>query len=494
MKKALWLSMLLSTSCAIVQPLSQRGTLVLKAQVQKGNYTKTLLPSYSKTSINHLLLKLYTTDSGEQDTGIQLKILNAQLDNPMVFANLKPNTHYRVRAYAYYTSDETQLISNNQSYADTAVGSDDRPTMGSLTVYLVDRLFNGQASDTITLNNGGYSQISTENMGVAGIEGIATTIAGSGATGSVDGIGTQASFNHVVGLAFGLNGNLYVSDQGVNRIRKITPQGVVSTFAGDGTAGWIDGTGTTARFNSGHGLVSDSSGNLYMAEWNGQRIRKIAPDGKVTTIAGSGVQGSTDGNGTSASFNGPHGLCLDGSGNIFVAEGGGARIRKIDTNGQVTIFAGSGVQGYADGTGTSAQFRMPTSIAMDKSGNFYIADRHDFRIRKMTPTGVVTTFAGSGFKGSMDGQGINAQLDYPEFLAFDGAGNLYVTEGWESSNCRIRKISPSGLVTTVAGYTSGYQDGTGYYARFAMPRGITVDASGSLYISDTNNFRIRKIL
>jgi sugar lactone lactonase YvrE len=308
-----------------------------------------------------------------------------------------------------------------------------------------------------------------------------TTLAGSGVAGYADGTGAAAQFAGLLSIAVDSSGNIYVADNNNNRIRKIDPSGVVTTVAGSGVAGYADGTGAAAEFNSPQGIVVDSTGN--------NRIRKINTSGVVTTVAGSGVAGYADGTGTAAQFYYPEGVAVDSSGNIYVVDDNNNRIRKIDTSGVVTTVAGSS-QGYADGTGAAAQFYHPCFIAVDSSGNIYVTDQFNHRIRKITPDGVVTTVAGSGVAGFADGTGTDAQFAYPDGVAVDSSGNIYVGD---VNNQRVRKIDTSGVVTTVAGSTEGYADGTGAAAQFNYPRGVAVDSSGNIYVGDTGNPRIRKI-
>jgi sugar lactone lactonase YvrE len=316
-----------------------------------------------------------------------------------------------------------------------------------------------------------------------------TTLAGSGTYGYAEGTGTVAQFTNPEGVAVDSAGNVYVADTQNHRIRKISPAGVATTFAG-GTQGYGDGTGTAAQFDIPLGLALDNAENLYVVDTH--RIRKISPAGVVTTLAGNEMPGNNniDGIGIEAKFNYPCGVAVDSTGNVYVADASNYRIRKISPSGVVTTLAGSGTSGFSDGTGTAAQFRTPYGVAVDSMGNVYVADQGNYRIRKISPSGVVTTLAGSGTSGSSDGTGTAAQFRAPYGVAVDSAGNVYVTD---YSAC-IKKISPAGVVTTLAGSsTSGYADGTATAAQFNCPRGVAVDIACNVYVADSNNHCIRKI-
>ena len=284
------------------------------------------------------------------------------------------------------------------------------------------------------------------------------------------------------------SGNFYVADITYNRIRKITPSGLVSTFAGSGTAGTTDGQGTSAKFNAPYGITVDSSGNFYVADTGNHRIRKITPSGLVSTIAGSS-RGFLNGQGTTAQFNSPMDVAVDTNGNIYVSDYSNHIVRKITPSGYVSTFAGSGTYGLAEGVGISSQFYNPYGIALDSSGNVYVADRNNNRIRKITPEGLVSTLAGSGL-GFANGKGTDAAFSGPQDIALDSSGNVYVAD---TSNHLIRKITPSGLVSTIAGSSQGFLNGRGTDAQFYAPSGITVVSSGDIYVADTGNFLIRRI-
>ena len=314
------------------------------------------------------------------------------------------------------------------------------------------------------------------------------TLAGNGTFGFTNGTGTSAQFSTPIGVDIDSNGNIYVADRNNNVIRKITPAGVVSTFAGS-TFGYADGTGTAAKFNNPYGLAIDANDNIYVGDYINHRIRKITPAGVVTTLAGSGVVGSADGTGTAAQFNEPYGLDVDSNGNVYVADYGNNRIRKITPAGVVTTLAGSS-SGFADGTGIAAMFKAPHDVAVDNNDNVYVTDGFNHRIRKITPAGVVTTFAGTN-QGFADGTGTQARFSTPEGITIDNSGNLYVTD--RSNNC-IRKITSAGVVSVLAGSNDfGFVNGTGATARFRQPAGIAVNASGVFYVTDESNHSVRKI-
>lgn len=318
-----------------------------------------------------------------------------------------------------------------------------------------------------------------------------TTVAGAAAIGSTDGASSVARFNFPEGIAVDSTGNIYVADAANHTIRKITATGVVSTLAGkagyatdpnDSTYG--NGAGSAARFTEPFGVVTDAAGNVYVAGGFDNAIRKITPAGVVTTVAGGGP---------TSPFNVPEGIAIDAGGNLFVTDTYHCAIRKITPAGVVTLLAG-GTAGSADGNGAAAQFRNPRGIAVDSSGTVYVADTFNHTIRKITPAGDVTTFAGVTYvAGYGDGLGTAAKFSYPTGLTIDPAGNLYVAD---SSNFIIRKITPSGAVTTFAGApgTAGHGDGNGAItARFFNPVGVAVDATGNVFVADNRDQCIRKV-
>ncbi|MFY7885757.1 MAG: NHL repeat-containing protein, partial [Dolichospermum sp.] len=318
-----------------------------------------------------------------------------------------------------------------------------------------------------------------------------STFAGSGTAGATNGTGTAASFNNPQGVVVDVSGNIYVTDYNNHLIRKITNAGVVTTFAGTGTSGAVNGTGTAASFRNPINIALDGSGNLYVADYGNNLIRKISTAGVVTTLAGSGSIGAANGTGTAASFYWPNGVAVDGAGNVYVADQGNHLIRKITAAGVVTTFAGSGTAGATNGTGTAASFNSPTGVAIDAAGNLYVSDYNNSSIRKITSAGVVTTLAGSGTTGATNATGTAASFNKPYGVAVDGSGNVFVADRF---NHLIRKITATGVVTTIAGSgTNATVNGIGTSASFSYPSRLTVDGLGNIFVSSGSENTIRKL-
>jgi sugar lactone lactonase YvrE len=314
---------------------------------------------------------------------------------------------------------------------------------------------------------------------------IVSTFAGSSEKAFKDGTGTAASFNSPGRITVDGNGNLFVADEFNNAIRKITPDGKVSTIAGTGSMGSADGKGTAASFFHPGGLTVDKTGNLYIADYGNNLIRKIDPSGNVTTLAGSGTSGFNNGKGTAARFSGPVDLVLDKNENVYVADLGNEVIRKITPDKSVSTFS----KITTPGTNYLDHFHFPGGLAIDNNDNLYTTDISNYLIQKITPAGVVTTVAGSGARGSVNGQGNKASFNAPYVITADKDNNIYVTDG----NV-IRKMDAAGIVTTFAGNgTEGMVNGPASTASFKNLNGIVMDLSGNLYIADTGNNLIRKI-
>ncbi|MBI3414564.1 MAG: immunoglobulin domain-containing protein [Verrucomicrobia bacterium] len=351
-------------------------------------------------------------------------------------------------------------------------------------------------SNAVGVATSSPAKLTLDLSGGGTIEYTFTTLAGSaGNPGSADGTGSAARFNSLIGVAVDSAGNVYVADQSNSTIRKVTPAGVVTTLAGlAGSNGSADGTGSAARFNYPLDVVVDSAGNVYVADSDNGTIRKVTPAGEVTTLAGlAGSFGSADGTGSAARFNAPTGVAVDSTGNVYVTDELNHIIRKVTPSGEVTTLAGlAGSFGSADGTGSAARFQQPNGVAVDNVGNVYVTDEVNHTIRKVTPAGVVTTLAGlAGSNGSADGTGSAARFLFPRGVAVDSADNVYVADTFNST---IRKVTPAGVVTTLAGLTRavGNADGTGSAARFNYPNGVAVDNAGNVYVADSDNSTIRK--
>lgn len=319
-----------------------------------------------------------------------------------------------------------------------------------------------------------------------------STFAGSGDIGYLNGTGLNAKFSYPVAITIDKSDNLYVADYGNNVIRKITPAGVVTTFAGYGQSGPVDGVDTVARFYEPTGLVVDKDGNIIVADQQNNMIRKISPNGTVTTLAGSTDAGLIDGQGTAARFYAPTGVAINSLGNIYVTDKFNNCIRMITPAGMVSTVAGSS-GGFKDGIASEAQFNIPLALVFDSGDTLYVTEYSNNCVRKITPAGIVSTLAGSllGKEGDKNGVGTAAEFKNPYGITIDVANNLYIAD--ESNNV-IRKITPAGVVSTFAGTgMPGATNGNLKTTTFDAPKGVIFDSHKNMFVTEGNGQKIRKI-
>ena len=316
---------------------------------------------------------------------------------------------------------------------------------------------------------------------------VVSTVAGNGTAFFADGPALNAEFRAPLDIAVSEDGIIYVADALNHRIRKIE-KGQVSTFAGIGIQDTTSGIGTVAGFALPSYLAFDGNGNLFTLDIQDPRVRKISPTALVSVVAGDGTNGFADGRADTAQFgNECLGISLDEQGNVYVVDWRNRRIRKVSTTGEVTTIAGNGKAGFVNGHADTAQFSNPAGLVVDKQGNLYVGD--EGCIRKITPDKIVSTFSGSSSAiGYKDGLPNEALFSSIIDMVIDEQGNIYA-----SDENRIRKITPQGVVTTLAGSTAGYRDGDALVAKFSGPVGLAIDKQGNIYVADDHNNRIRTI-
>jgi len=332
---------------------------------------------------------------------------------------------------------------------------------------------------------------------------IITTVAGTNGAGySGDGVAAgNATLGYPAGEAFDAVGNMYIADNGNSRIRKVDTNGIITTIAGTNSTGYSGdgGAAIKASLNSPSAVALDTNGNVYIADTSNGRIRKVATNGIISTFAGTNSTGYSGDGGAAvnAKLWNPESVALDATGNVYIADRSNSRIRKVDTNGIITTVAGTNSAGYSGdgGAAINATLKIPTGVAFDAGGNLYIADTFNNRIRKVDTNGIITTVAGtniSGYTGD-GGAAVNAELASPGGVVVDASGNLYISD----TTNRIRKVDTNGIITSVAGTNSAGYSGDGgaaLNAKLNGPWGVVFDAMGNLYIADNINSRIRKVL
>ncbi|PRC90839.1 hypothetical protein [Solimicrobium silvestre] len=410
---------------------------------------------------------------------IQINSLNVNEDNSAI-ANPKPDST---------TNGMLSLIAGNSNGPGFADGSLNDAQFGYATYGMVE-IFKGIASDS----HGNLYVADTSNHTIRKIDakGIVTTLAGQVRNpGNEDGPGAQARFNLPTGITIDTHGNLYVTDAGNFTIRKITPAGVVSTLAGQvGVQGYTDGEGMSAKFRLPKGIAVNKSGDIFVVDTGNSTIRKISSDGIVSTFAGINRKfGFVNGDGINALFASPIDITIDRYGVMYVTDSGNKAIRRITPNGTVSTLTGTYTTSEDnDGTLSTAHFSYPQGIGVDHEGNLYISDSH--RIRKVSINGYVTTLAGQDAGGSNDGKGTLASFSIPGGITVSRDGSLYVAD-----NFLVRKVNATGLVTTYAGQKiiSGSEDGIADHASFNTPNQMAVDKAGNVYVIDRGNALVRKI-
>jgi trimeric autotransporter adhesin len=400
----------------------------------------------------------------------------------------------------YFTDGGATVYKIDARGVLTRVAGNGRPGDGGPAASAPLGSLNGVAVDTagnLYLADATYHRI----LKVA-TNGFTTTVTGNGSPGfsGDNGPAANAQLANPMGVAVDAAGNLYIADGDNYRVRKVATNGIITTVAGNGSPGYSGDGGPApgAQLSNISGVALDASGNLYIADYGNNRIRKVAPNGVITTAAGNGSSGSMGDGGPAANAQlaSPLGVVLDFAGNLYIADSNNNRVRKVSTSGIIASVAGNGARSYSgDGPAATAPLNNPTGMAVDPAGNLYLADAFNYRIRKITPSGSIVSIAGNGSRGYLvdGGSAAGAQLDQPRGMAMDTAGNLYIADG---NNCRIRRIATNGIITTVAGNGSpGYSgdNGPAASAQLAYQLSVAVSAAGDLYIADSFNHRIRKV-
>ena len=477
----------------------------------------------SATAVSSSGIDLTWRDNSTNETGflVQLRLgdsaewleVGTTVANATTFSSggLSPGFAYRYRVRAFNDTESSAF--SNEAVATTQAGSQtgdewriDTVAAGGIgdggpAVQALISFPWGVAVDKI----GNFYIVENTQHRIRRVdaEGTITTVAGNGEGGySGDGgPAVQAQLRWPLGVAVDRVGNLYIADQGNARIRRVDASGTITTVAGNGEGGYggDGGPAVQAQLSRPTRVAVDGNGILYIADRNNHRIRRVDASGTITTVAGNGVRGYSGDGGPAvqAQLNFPRGVSVDGAGNLYVADSGNDRIRRIDASGTITTIAGNGVRGYSGdgGPAVQAQLAVPSGVAVDGNGNLYIADEYNSRIRRVDGSGTITTIAGNGI-GTFGGDGGPAhlaQLSSPLDVAVDSAGSLYIAD---YGNARIRRVDHNGTITTVAGSgfgSYGGDNGPAVQAQLARPRGVALDSNGNLFIADTANHRVRGV-
>jgi sugar lactone lactonase YvrE len=374
-----------------------------------------------------------------------------------------------------------RIPANNQVRIGNLAATVKTALANQLTIDLPANIKTGTYDVTVTANGKTFTKPNALTYDQTTV----TTFAGSGASGSDDGMGVQAKFVQPLGIALDANGNLYVAD--FHRIRKITPAGQVTTYAGSGIKGTTDGPANAARFDMPSSIAIDQAGNLYVADQFNHSIRKISTNGVVSTIAGNPTPGSNNGIGTAASFSLPYGVAVDPQGTVlYIGDNGNHKIRKINlATNEVSDYAGDGTNSSKDGDRLNAGIPSPGGLYLTADGSLYVTEKGAGKTRKISPAGFVSTIGG-----------ILSANTAPSQIVVDRDENAYVVF---KRNNHIKKYSKNGVESTViGGNNSGDTEGPASQALFFVPEGIAMieenDGTKTFYISDTGNRKIKKVV